>query len=345
MRDRCLRSNAANRPRSTRLREQQRRRTGLDRRRPPRTRRCCWREEPDGLRRLRHCQSVARCRLWVVCSQGDAAGNCTHVCQFGAALPLLVKLTGQFAQRFGDQARVCQRREVVAYPLCHRPAEFPRLGCLIPVGLAQLQVSGGGIRPLRRRRVNFLEHGPVAARGQPAAKCRRTSGSGMSSARSSSRHHCGQGGRQPWASAISRSGAGRVERFPSRSAPGIGRPASTRCNRGPARCGARGGQQQSCPAMADEDRPLSGCAAGYHLGLARAIRRPCRDRTSEVGDAHLVATPHQASGDQIPGCTPDQRAMNEQQPPPMPIRIHVDHVGRRRPRNRMPVRCAAPALN
>jgi hypothetical protein len=46
----------------------------------------------------------------------------------------------------------------------------------------------------------------------------------------------------------------------------------------------------------------------------RAIRRPRRDRASEVGDAHLIAALGQVSGDQIPGCAPDQRAMNEQQP-------------------------------
>jgi hypothetical protein len=44
------------------------------------------------------------------------ADDCTRICYFGAALPLLVKLAEQFAQRFSDQARVCQGREVVAHP-------------------------------------------------------------------------------------------------------------------------------------------------------------------------------------------------------------------------------------
>ena len=41
--------------------------------------------------------------------------------------------------------------------------------------------------------------------------------------------------------------------------------------------GARRGQQRSRAAMTDENRGPAGCTAGYHLGLARAIRRPCRD--------------------------------------------------------------------
>lgn len=72
-----------------------------------------------------------------------ARGRCgrqLHSCPWlPAALPVLAKLAEQVAQRFGDQARVGQRREVVTRPLCHWPAEFLRLGCLILVGLAQLQ--------------------------------------------------------------------------------------------------------------------------------------------------------------------------------------------------------------
>jgi hypothetical protein len=53
-----------------------------------------------------------------------------------AALWLPLQLAEQFAQRSGDQARVGQRREVVARQLRHRPATLPRLGGLIRVGLA-----------------------------------------------------------------------------------------------------------------------------------------------------------------------------------------------------------------
>jgi hypothetical protein len=66
--------------------------------------------------------------------------------------------------------------------------------------------------------------------------------------------------------------------------------------------------------MADENRGLAGGVAGYHLGLAQAIRRPCCNGAGQVGDAHLVAAPSQVGRDQIPGCAPDQRAMNKQQP-------------------------------
>jgi hypothetical protein len=38
------------------------------------------------------------------------------------------------------------------------------------------------------------------------------------------------------------------------------------------------------------------------------------DGPGQVGEAHLVATPGQVGRDQIPGCAPHQRAMNEQQP-------------------------------
>ena len=51
------------------------------------------------------------------------------------------ELAEQLAQRFGDQGRVCQRREVLAHPLGHGPAEVPRLGGLILVCLAQLHAA------------------------------------------------------------------------------------------------------------------------------------------------------------------------------------------------------------
>src|SRR5689334_25105544 len=101
---------------------------------------------------------VARYRLWVI-GIGVMRQALHSWPWFWAALPAVAKLAGQLAQRLGDQARVCQRREVVACPARHWPAEFPRSGCLVLVCVAQLQVSGGGIGPLRRRRVNLLEHG------------------------------------------------------------------------------------------------------------------------------------------------------------------------------------------
>ena len=64
--------------------------------------------------------------------------------------------------------------------------------------------------------------------------------------------------------------------------------------------------------MTDKDRRLARRAASYNLGLAQAIRRPCRDSAGKVGNAHLVATPGQVSRDQIPGRAPDQRTMNKQ---------------------------------
>lgn len=66
--------------------------------------------------------------------------------------------------------------------------------------------------------------------------------------------------------------------------------------------------------MTDEDRGLAGCAAGYHLGLAQAIRWPCHDSASKVRDAQFAATPGQVSRDQIPRRATGQRAMDEQQP-------------------------------
>jgi len=86
-------------------------------------------------------------------------------------LPLAAKLAGQSAQRFGGQARVGHRCEVVAHPLCHRPAEFARLGSLIRVGLAQLRVRGRRTGPLRHRRAGF----PVAWRSPASLRvpCRQ----------------------------------------------------------------------------------------------------------------------------------------------------------------------------
>ena len=99
---------------------------------------------------------VARPPARVGTSDGRRAGNRSP----GPGGPCLwAELTEQFTQRFGDQGRVRQRREVVTRPFGHGPAEFPCLCRLVLVGLAQLQVSGGGSGPPRHRRVNFLEHG------------------------------------------------------------------------------------------------------------------------------------------------------------------------------------------
>ena len=70
---------------------------------------------------------------------------------------------------------------------------------------------------------------------------------------------------------------------------------------GPAPCVRRG-------------RGLAGGTAGYRLGLARAVRRPGRDRPRQAGDAHLPAAPGQVSRNQVPGRRPDKRTMNEQHP-------------------------------
>ena len=179
----------------------------------------------------------------------------------------MAELTEQLTQRFGDQGRVRQRREVVTRPFGHGPAEFPRRYRLVLVGLAQLEVSGGGIGP-GRGRVNFLEHGqwqPGAAGGE----IRRAAGSGISSAMVSSPHHCGQGGSQPWSSAISRSWAASSEGAVSIQLRPGGPQASVDEDVTPdlTEDGARCGQQLSRPAVTDEYRGLAGRAAGYHLGL------------------------------------------------------------------------------
>ena len=67
-------------------------------------------------------------------------------------------------------------------------------------------------------------------------------------------------------------------------------------------------------AMTDEDHGLAGCAASYQLGLAQAIRRPCHDSASKVGDAQIAAIAGQVSRDQIPRGATDQRAVDQQQP-------------------------------
>ncbi len=111
--------------------------------------------------------------------------------------------------------------------------------------------------------------------------------------------------------------------------------------------GTRGAQQRSRATMADEDRGLCGCAAGDHLGLPRAIRRPRRDRAREVGDAHPVATPGQARGDQIPGGVPGQRAMHQQQQTTHAlIRTNIHHAGgAARHRTRARARCGLVPLS
>src|SRR5260370_41319604 len=86
------------------------------------------------------------------------SGTCTHTFRSWMAL-LCEELTEQLAQRSGDEGRGCERREMVAEPFCHGPAQFPCLRRLVLVCPAQLNVSSRRAGPLRRLRVNFLEHG------------------------------------------------------------------------------------------------------------------------------------------------------------------------------------------
>jgi hypothetical protein len=134
------------------------------------------------------------CPLWVTGGQVRFVASALIPWLLLRAGLLLAKLADQSAQRFGDLAGLCQRREVMANLLCHGPAKFPRLGRLVLVCLAQLQVTGGGIGPPQRRRVGSSNMASGSG-GQAAAKCCRVSGPGMSSARVSSPHP--RGGRRP----------------------------------------------------------------------------------------------------------------------------------------------------
>ena len=65
----------------------------------------------------------------------------------------------QLAYFTGDPSGPCQQREVMAQHLSHRPAEFARPGRLVFVGLAELEIAAGSVRPPWRGRMNFLQHG------------------------------------------------------------------------------------------------------------------------------------------------------------------------------------------
>jgi hypothetical protein len=138
----------------------------------------------------------------------------------------------------------------------------------------------------------------------------------MSSAMGSSPCRWGQGGSQPWASAVCRSQAARPGGTVSiQVCAGVGRPASAGMYPGTcsmiAPAAARSGPAPRWPM-----RIAGGLDALRAIAWAwrKQIWRPRRGRASEVGDAHLVAAPGQISGGQIPGCAPGRRAMNEQQP-------------------------------
>jgi hypothetical protein len=90
---------------------------------------------------------------------------------------LCYELTEQLAQRFGDEGRACERREMVAGPFCHGPAQFPCLRRLVLVCLAQLKVSSRRAGPLRRRRVNFLDMA-TGSRGGAGSEVPPRSGTG-----------------------------------------------------------------------------------------------------------------------------------------------------------------------
>src|SRR5262249_34517666 len=162
---------------------------------------------------------------------------------------------------------------------------------LIGVRLAQLQVSGGRIGPVRRRRGSLLEHGQrqpgAAGRGPPP-------------------HVLGGGELSPGPPPPPpRPRPGPTPRLSP--PPPLGRPAHPppAGGRGGGRAGVGAGgggegapppaRRPPPPAGADENRRLARGAPGYPLGRAREIGGPRRDRASQVGDAHLVAAPGQVS--------------------------------------------------
>ncbi len=207
--------------------------------------------------------------------------------------------------------------------LGHRPAKFPRFGRFVLVRLAQQQVSPGNIGPSRRRRVGFLEHGERQPRAPgreapPRLRVRDEIGHGLIAPPL-------RPGRQP---ALGISHVPHLGRQLGRYGfhPRLPRDRQARVDEDVAAHltdeGTRRSQQRPGPAMPDEDRGLPGCAACYHLGLARAVGRPCRDRAGQVRDAHLIAPPGQVRRHQVPAGAPHQRAMNQQHPSShAPIRI------------------------
>jgi hypothetical protein len=203
----------------------------------------------------------------------------------------------------------------VGHLLGHRPADFPRLGRFVLVGLAQQHVSPRSIGPSRCRRVDFLEHGewqPRASRHEtmPRVRVGNEFGHGLLTPPL-------RPGRQP---------APRVGHLPhlirqirrNGFHPRLPRDRQARVDEDVAVYltdkGTRRRQQRPGPAMPDEDRGPPGRAPPYHLGLAYTVGRPSRDRAGQVRDAHLVAPPGQVTRHQVPALAPHQRAMNQQHP-------------------------------
>jgi hypothetical protein len=203
----------------------------------------------------------------------------------------------------------------VGHLLGYRPAKLPRFGRLVLVRLAQQQVGTGSIGPGRRRRVDFLEHGqrqPGAAGREAPPRLRVRNEFGHDLVPPPLRP-----GREPASGVGHAPHLGRqVGRHGFR--PRLPRDRQARVGEDVAAHltdeGTRRSQQRTGAAMPDEDRGPAGRAARYHLGLARAVRRPRSDRAGKVRDAHLVARSGQVSRHQIPARGPHQRAMNQQHP-------------------------------
>ena len=107
----------------------------------------------------------------------------------------------------------------------------------------------------------------------------------------------------------------RAARSPSRSAPA--RAAGRRRRHTPdffSQHRPGRGQQRPRATVPDEDRGLAGRAIGDHPSLAQVIRRPRRDRASQIGNGHRVSVASQVTCDWPPGPAADQWAMNQQQP-------------------------------